>query len=290
MNIVFQINGGIGKCIAATAVCEVIKKKYPDSKLIVVSGYAEVFLNNPFVYRAYSFGGFGYFYEEYIEDKELLVFAHDPYLEAEHIQQKEHLVDTWCKLFNLQYDGEISQIFLTDRERTFYRNKFITEKPILLIQPNGGAPADLKYSWARDLPHHIVQGVINEFKDEYAIVHIRRDDQIQYENTISVSDSFRGLSVLIEMSEKRLFIDSFAQHASAALNRKATVCWIVNKPIVFGYGIHENIQCNPFTAKPELRNSYMTKFNISGDLIEFPYSNEHEIFNLEEIIDSIRRQ
>ena len=28
MNIVFQINGGIGKCIMATAVCEAINKKY----------------------------------------------------------------------------------------------------------------------------------------------------------------------------------------------------------------------------------------------------------------------
>jgi hypothetical protein len=47
MNIIFQISGGIGKCVMATAVCEAIKKQYPDSRLIVVSGYADVFLNNP---------------------------------------------------------------------------------------------------------------------------------------------------------------------------------------------------------------------------------------------------
>ena len=70
MNIVFQINGGIGKCVIATAVCEAIKKEYPESKLIVISGYPDVFLNNPNVDRAFAFGGFSYFYEEYIEDKE----------------------------------------------------------------------------------------------------------------------------------------------------------------------------------------------------------------------------
>jgi ADP-heptose:LPS heptosyltransferase len=79
MNIIFQINGGIGKCVAATAICEVIKKKYPESILIVVSGYADVFLNNPFVDRAYNYGGMSYFHEEYVENKELIVFAHDPY-------------------------------------------------------------------------------------------------------------------------------------------------------------------------------------------------------------------
>jgi len=62
MNIVFQINGGIGKCVMATAVCEAIKKQYPDSKLIVISAYPDAFLNNPHVYRAFAFGDLSYFY------------------------------------------------------------------------------------------------------------------------------------------------------------------------------------------------------------------------------------
>ena len=57
MNVIFQINGGIGKVVASTVVCKSIKAKYPDCKLIVVSGYPDVFLNNPNVDRA-----LGYFY------------------------------------------------------------------------------------------------------------------------------------------------------------------------------------------------------------------------------------
>ena len=79
MNIIFQINGGIGKCVMATAVCEAIKKQYPDANLIVVSGYADVFLNNPHVHRAYQYGGISYFYDEWIDGKEFKIFAHDPY-------------------------------------------------------------------------------------------------------------------------------------------------------------------------------------------------------------------
>ena len=289
-NIIFQINGGIGKCVAATAICEVIKKHYPDSKLIVVSGYADVFLNNPHVDRSYNFGGMSYFYEEYIEDKDVKVFAHDPYLEIEHIQYQEHLLETWCRLYGLDYNGELPHIYLTDRERKFFQNKYVSDKPILLIQPNGGSGSDLKYSWARDLPFHVVNAVIQEFKDQYNVVHIKREDQMTYENTYQVSDGFRGLAVLIEMSTKRLLIDSFGQHTAAAMGRPSTVCWVANKPNVFGYDIHDNIVCNPFTLKPELRSAYLGKFNISGDLVEFPYENEDQIFNIDQIIQSIKKQ
>jgi hypothetical protein len=287
MNIIFQINGGIGKCVIATAVCEAIKKQYPDSKLIVVSGYSDVFLNNPYVDRAYNFGGMSYFYEENIEDKEVLILAHDPYLTAEHIQYKEHLIETWCRIYNIEYNNEQPKIYLTDRERTFFGQKFSSDKPIFLIQTSGGGESELKYSWARDIPYNLMVNVISAFKDEYNIIHIKREDQVSYDHTIPVTDTFRALAVLIEMSNKRFFMDSFAQHTAAALNKPSTVLWIANKPNVFGYKIHNNIVSNPFTLKPELRNSYLSKFNIGGDLVEFPYNNENEIFNINDVLKSL---
>jgi hypothetical protein len=83
-------------------------------------------------------------------------------------------------------------------------------------------------------------------------------------------------------------MDSFAQHAAAALNKPSVVCWIANKPDVFGYDLHTNILPNKFTRKPELKHSYLQKFDISGNLIEFPYNNEKEIFNIDEIISSLK--
>jgi hypothetical protein len=288
MNIIFQINGGIGKCVMATAVCKAIKKQYPDSKLIVVSGYADVFLNNPFVDRAFNHGGFSYFYEEYLQNQEFKILAHDPYLETRHVMQDEHLIETWCKLFGVEYNGEQPKIYLTGREIDFFKNKFVSNKPIFLMQTNGGVPNDAKYSWARDIPRNIVLDVVEKFKDDYNIVHIKREDQLSYENTFSVSDSFRALVVLISISSKRLFMDSFAQHVAAGLDLSSTVLWIANKPEVFGYKINDNILPNPFTTTPELRNAYLGKFNISGDLVEFPYKNEDEIFNIEDVLKSLK--
>lgn len=289
MNIIFQINGGLGKCIMATAVCTVIKKKYPKSNLIVISAYSDIFLNNKNVYRTYMFNGLSYFYDEYINNKDFLIFANDPYLETGHIRQDEHLLKTWCKMFGLEYAGEIPSINLTTREIKYFQNKFAFEKPIMLLQTNGGAQTDHKYSWARDLPSTVVVKVIEHFKNDYTIVHIRREDQLSYNDTIPVTDSIRALSVLLKMSTKRLLIDSFAQHAAAALELPATVCWVSNKPEVFGYDLHDNILANEFTVKPELRNAYLSKFNITGELIEFPYNSEDEIFNTETIIKSLSK-
>lgn len=288
MNIIFQINGGIGKCVTATAICEIIKKKYPDSKLIVISGYSDVFLNNPNVDRAYNFGGTSYFFEEFIENKDALVLAHDPYLDINHIQHKEHLLETWCRIYNLEYKGELPKIYLTDRERKFYQNKYKSDKPIMLIQPYGGAQTDIKYSWARDIPENVVNKVIKEFKYQFNILHVKREDQLKFPDTFEISDNFRALCVLNEMSQKRLLIDSFLQHVSCAMDKKSTVCWIVNKPNVFGYQIHDNIICNEFTRKGETRSAYLNKFNITGDLVEFPYNNEIEIFDEEKIIHSLK--
>lgn len=288
MNIIFQINGGIGKVIAGTAICASIKAKYPDSKLIVVSGYPDVFLGNKNVDRAYAFGQQAYFYKEYIENQEIMVFAHDPYLEAKHIKQDEHLIETWCKLYGLPVTKTVGELFLTQREIDFFSKKFVSDKPIFLMQTNGGAETEQKYSWARDIPSYIVENVIHEFREKYNIVHIKREDQIGYEGTFAVSDTFRALIVLISLSEKRLLMDSFGQHAAAALNKPSTVLWVANSPKVFGYDLHTNIVANPGTISPELRNAYLSKYNIGGDPIEFPYNKESEIFNVDAVINSLK--
>jgi hypothetical protein len=290
MNVIFQINGGIGKVVAATAVCKSIKVKYPDSKLIVVSGYPDVFLNNPNVDRAFAFGQQQYFYEEYVENQDFIVFAHDPYLDTTHLKFEEHLIETWCRIYDLPFIQKQGEIFLTQREIDFYSQKYISDKPIFLLQTNGGGDSNIKYSWARDIPHNIVRDIIEQFRADYNMVHIRRDDQINYEHAIGVSDNFRSLVVLISLSDKRLLMDSFAQHVAAALNLPSVVLWVVNSHKVFGYDIHTNIIAEPETKKPDIRAAYLNKYNIGGELVEFPYNNEMEIFNIGKILEKFENK
>jgi len=291
MNIIFTINGGLGKSVAATAVCKAIKNNYPDSKLIVISGYPEVFQNNKVVDFAYAFGQEQYFYTKYIQGQEVKIFANEPYLVTEHILCKEHLIETWCKMFGIQYNGELPEVSINEREFQFFRNKYASDKPIMVIQTNGGAPnQDVKYSWSRDIPSHIVNSVIEEYSAKYNIFHIRREDQPQYNKTIPVHDSFKGIAVLLALSRKRLLIDSFCQHTAAALQQRSTTLWVVNSPKVFGYKIHDNILPNPENNTPDLRFSFYNKYSIIGAPNEFPYQSERDIFNIDTIMTSINNQ
>jgi hypothetical protein len=289
LNIIFQINGGIGKSVACTGVVRAIKEQYPEDQLIVVTAYPEVFINNPYVDRCLGMGSFSYFYSDYVKDKDIRLMLQDPYLETEHITCSEHLLQTWSRMNGIEkyYNPEV---YLTEREINFISQRFQSEKPIFLLQTNGGAQGqEMKYSWARDLPQDVIEKVVEEFSYEYNIIHVRREDQTQIAGTTAVHDSFRSICVLAMMSQKRLLIDSFVQHACAALNLPSTVCWVVNKPNVFGYAIHDNIECMPFTRPYDYRHSYINPFNIIGDPVEFPYNHEGEIFDVDAIIKSLKK-
>lgn len=288
-NIIFQIEGGLGKSIMATAVCEAIKKQFPKDQLIVITAYPEVFLCNPHVDKCLAHNNLNYFYQDYIEGKKVKAFLHNPYQETSHIQQECHLIKTWCEMFGVEYNGEEPKLYLTNREINFYSNQFQSEKPLFVVHTNGGgADQPIKYSWMRDIPNQTAQEVVDAFANEYNVVHIRREDQLPLNNTTPVTADFRALVVLLQLSSKRLLIDSFAQHTAKALGLDSVVCWIGNNPNVFGYENNTNIQANKETVTPELKQAVFSKYNIAGNLLEFPYNDEKEIFNVEDIIEAVK--
>lgn len=290
MNIIFQIDGGIGKSVIATAVCKAIKAQHPKDQLIVITGYPEVFLCNPNVDKVFNFNNLNYFYQDYIEGHKVKMCLHNPYLHTDFINLDGHLIKVWCEMFSIKYNGELPELFINNREQTFFGNQFgNSPKPIMVLQTHGGAANQPnKYSWTRDMPLATAQQIVYTFANDYNIVHIRREDQLPLQGTTPLQADFRALAVLINISAKRLFIDSFGQHTAAALNKPSVVCWIGNVPSQFGYELHTNIVANPPTMKPELRHSVFSKYNISGQPTEFPYNNEAEIFDADRIIEALR--
>jgi uncharacterized phage-like protein YoqJ len=241
--IIFFVQGGIGKHIAATAVAENIKKNYPDRNLVVLCSYPEVFLNNPFVYRVYKANISQYFYEDFFKNKDTIFLGDDPYLSTEYIVEKKHLIESWCNSFNLKYDQENPRLFLNQAELLKCFQKFKTDKPLLLIHTNGGNDNN-PYNWSRDLPEFSVIDIIQQLKEKYQILHIAREDQVSFADTRKVYGDLRELFGLINLSEKRLFIDSFPQHAAAAMLKPSVVCWVATSPDKLGYNIHKNILPN----------------------------------------------
>lgn len=290
MNIILSIQGGIGKSVFSTAFCKAVRKQHPNDNIIVLTGYPEVFSNNPIVDMVFTHGQETYFYSKYIENQDVRIFANEPYLLTEHIMQKEHIIQSFCRLNQVPYNGEMPEIYINEREFQFYHNKYQAEKPIMILQTHGGGQTDVRYSWARDMPRKVAEAVIEEFKSKYTIYHIRREDQPSFADVIPVQESFKGVACLIARSQKRVLIDSFCQHTAAALGKKSTVLWIVNNPRVFGYSLHDNIVCNPENAKGDLKFSLFHKYTITGMPNEFPYMSENDIFDVDKVIASVNAQ
>ena len=288
-NVIFQVDGGLGKSIMATAILKVIKKQYKKANIIVVTGYPDVFIGNPNVNKVLQPQQAVGFYKNYIHNKDTKVFVTDPYSTSDFITESNHLLKIWCNILGLTYNGELPEIFLSKGEKEYFAPFYKLEKPIMAIQPNGGAIVQpLKYSWSRDLPASVVNEVVAQFKNDYSILHIKREDQLIYENTIGALDSWRSIAIMLTLSVKRLLIDSSSMHIATSLNLPSVIGWIGTNPFVFGYDMHTNIIANEPTKEVNIeRNSY-TKYSLYEDISTLPYNNFNEIFDTQSIINALK--
>jgi hypothetical protein len=287
---IFHIEGGLGKHVLATAVAKCIKNNHPNRKLIVVCAYPEIYLNLGFVDRVYRIGMTPYFYEDYIKDKDSLIFKHEPYFTSDHINKKLQLIVNWCKLFGLDYNNETPEISFNLRQQQIAKNKWQREKPVMVIQTNGGPLQDQPhpYSWTRDIPYNVAQEIVNHFSQYYHIIQICRDKSNVLTGVEAHFEPMSNMELfsLLAFSQKRLLIDSCLQHAAAALKLPSTVLWIGTSPKVFGYNIHNNIMAQlPETVK--LPDSYLFDYNFNGSVHECPMFDTN-IFNINEIIEIVK--
>jgi ADP-heptose:LPS heptosyltransferase len=287
--IVFNIDGGLGKNIMATAVLKAIKKQYQKANIVVVTGYPDVFIANPNVNKVIQGGQQTGLYSKYIENKDAKVFISDPYHTSDYITESKHLLEIWCDMYGVKYNGEMPELFLSKAEKQYFEPFYKLDKPIMAIQPHGGAIGQpLMYSWTRDIPQTIMQDIIDYFKDDYAILHIKRQDQLMYPNTIGALDEFRSIAILLTLSKKRLLIDSSAMHIATALKLPSVVTWVTTNPKVFGYDMHDNILAKEPTKKVDADHPYFVKNLLFEDISKIPYNDLNEIFDKKQIINSLK--
>jgi hypothetical protein len=291
--LIWHIEGGLGKNVAATALCQSIKQYYPDRKLIMVVSHPEVFLNNPYIDRVYFIGSKSYFYDDYINGKDTLIFKQEPYNQTDHILKRKHLIHNWCDILGIEYKGQQPQVYVNMAQK-MTTGLWKRNKPCMVIQTNGGPLTQQKYnySWSRDIHYEIAQKIIDKYKDQYHIFQVTRPDSEKL-NGVEVIDrqlSNMELFALLIESKKRVLIDSCMQHAAASFKVPATVLWIGTSPKVFGYNLHNNIIANPPDGNVQLIDSYMFDYNLDGILHECPYIDHNSMFNLNDIYNSIDKQ
>jgi hypothetical protein len=288
---IFHIEGGLGKHVASTAIIKLIKENHPDRKLITVAAWPEIFLNNPYIDRVYKIGMTPYFYNDYVEDKDSIFFRHEPYFQTSHILKKTSLIQTWADMFNLKYKTLPDPELYINLVQNRFSNQWVRNKPILVLHTNGGPLFDQKYnySWTRDMPYKLALSIVDQYKKDYHIIQICRNETQMLPDVEAITTPLQNLQLfaLLQVSKKRLLIDSSLQHAAAAFNLPSTVFWIGTSPTVFGYKLHNNIQANPPKNIVKLIDAYLFDYQFSGEAHECPYFDVDEMFDIKQVLKKI---
>jgi len=290
---IFHVQGGLGKHIAATAVAKCIKNNHPHRKLIVVGVWTDVFMNLPFIDRVYSLGNTSYFYQTYVDNKDSLLFHNEPYFTTDHIHKKLPLIQTWCKMYGLEYRGEMPELKFNPLQKKISRDVWKKEnKPVMVIHTNGGmmGPDTKPFMWARDMPIDLAQQIVDRYHKKYTIYQCTKmnSEKCINANIIEFNDEMQlttmeFLSIILH-SDKRVLIDSSLQHAATALKLPSLVLWNGTSPKVFGYDIHTNIE----TIKPhnfKLPGSYLFDFDFNGTEHEYPFDSDEDLYDTQKIFE-----
>lgn len=290
-----NISGGLGKNVMASAVVRALKNKYPKSHIAIFSPHVAAWENNPLVEKIINITETDSIYQSFIEPENVLVLAKEPYHDEDYIYRKGPLVEIWRKLCEIPVEKSEKiedvikpDLYFTEQEIYRVENMLPKGKPLFFIQTNGGAPTQpFPISWSRDLPLNIAQKVVDIMNGRgYLTVHLRRKDQPILQGAIRLELTPREALLAIKFSEKRLLIDSFAQHAAAAFNLPSVVCWIANPSEIFGYTIHKNIYADAPKQFRHYIDSYLEQDNITGTIHECPYDTD-DIFSAEKLIKEL---
>jgi len=294
---IFQVMGGLGKHIAATAVAQAIKNNHPDRELIVLCAWPELWASLPFVYRVFPLGNTQYFYDEYVGEKNSLFFLNEPYFVSSHINKTLPLVESWCNLYQIKYSGEQPVLRINPEQKKAIRNFYepkLEGKPFLLIHTNGGLyTSERPFAWARDMPFDVATKVAKHFKKSHFIMQVTRPSSPKIEDVFVRHEQLSNTELigLLELTDKRLLIDSSLQHGAAAFSLPSTVLWNATSSVIFGHKLHTNIQAKE-KPKKSLPGSVYFDYQFDGNENEFPYEEEDlkDLYSVDEIIASLEAQ
>jgi hypothetical protein len=187
-----HIQGGMGKCIMATAVLASYKAAHPDHKIVVVSGYPEVFINNPHVHKNLSFTT-PYLWKDYYSRPDVRIYAQDPYFTASWVKNElKHLVDVWCEEIGVPSIQKFPELFFSGPEVDEINAMIKVDKPLLVVQSTGGQNAAAR-AWTRNPPLNEFEEHLKGFLDTNFVLHLAVPETPPLQNVHQRADYYASL-------------------------------------------------------------------------------------------------
>lgn len=305
-NIIFISEGGLGKVIASTAVVKRLSEEFPDKKIIVVAGYPDIFQYNPRVHKVFRFDNPLYFYDDYIHPESFIIKA-EPYTDNRYIFDAEHLIEVWCKQIGIEPNGAQPELFFLDNEieaAKIYIDKLTGngKKKFILFQWVGGlVPKDksregffdvVSRMHRRSLPQSVAQKLANKLiARDYIVGVVQHDHFPDLQGVERISFPIRSVIALLKFSDGFIGMDSFLQHASAAMGVKGLVVWGGTNPAKLGYQHNKNLTRSvcptPFCHRPD---SYIFDSNNVNGMWNCPHNAKCMDYDADEIIDAFEKE
>jgi len=256
-----KVDGGIGRCIAATGVLKGMKE------IAVITSFPWVF--DGIIDRVYPLG-MPYLFEDHIRHGEFL--EPEPYNLREYYADQLHITE----VFNKELTGESKfvqpEIVLSPSE-VAHADEYIkslrgkNNKKIMLLQPyaamGGTKIPDETY---RSIDSDTISAIIDAYKDTHCILLVKGQVQAKWSDTIELTPpDIRKVFAVIPFADSAICCDSFLHHAIAALGTPCTtvVLWGGTSEKNLGYKEHTNlktmeVECEP-NRVPHNHSYYVNK-------------------------------
>ena len=245
----YIVEGGVGKCVAFTALTPKLKEK---SEVQIHTPYVQCFANNPDVKLGFDSISIP------LGDARIMasnnIYYSEPY-KSNFQFGKEHIIESYCKLHNVEYDKSMKPKLYTEHLKESV-DKWLEEKKIekyILVQFSGGQPnvgfnPNNQYTNInpnRNYQPFLAQQVINMLKKEYkdtTIIDCTLPNEPSYFNTIKCDLHWSQIHELLKNAEGFVCIDSCLNHFSPSANKAGVVIWGSTRWTQFGYKQNTNLQ------------------------------------------------
>jgi len=261
--IVFQVHGGLGANIMKTAVLKQLRAENPDAVIHVKASYPDVFKNLDFVDEYFAGPPQQIIHGAYRNYKDFeFIGEQEPYLDKEYRAKKCHFIEAACRRYEIGKPAScIGEIKLTQKEKKDVKkilDQILQQMPnakgkkLVAFQWTGGVPTFSQDSaneigrvtQARNMPKEAAQKIVDALvKNDYAVLQVSLPKEESLNNVLRLYNDnnsaplpIRYLFALLNECFGFIGIDSFAQHAWAALEKKnGLVMWGGTSPAQLGY-------------------------------------------------------
>jgi hypothetical protein len=259
----YPIKGGIGKCVAFTALINPLSAK-DGRKIVVGSGYPGVFAAHPQVAATIPTitpEGIKPVVEKF-ED----VIMREPYI-SNYIKGDRHILDEWAKLYDLpalDKGGYHARPDLVLGPKLIEQAEKLREKinkKFFIVQWTGGQPPknftnknkypDNYLTKARNVKNHqdIMLALAEAYPEHMFLLYALPNEPVQMpehirNRVLRANAPSLAYAVLLKYADSFIALDSSLQHFAAAhqVNKKGVVLWgHKTTPETIGYAFHTNI-------------------------------------------------